>query len=460
MLKRTVVVETSSFRDPSGFIFYNNNSVYRQINLNYKDNYDFLMASKLYKTLTNQNLLIRHQEVKASSSPSTVYKTIQVEKIPFISYPYEWCFSQLKDAALLTLQIQKIALNYGMSLKDASAYNIQFLDGKPIFIDTLSFEKKKEDAPWVAYRQFCQHFLAPLSLMSEKDLRLSQLMRVFIDGIPLNLASTLLPVKTWSNLTLLAHIHLHAKGQQYFASKQIQSQKLKLKQDSLVALIDSLENYIQKLKPKQLNSHWEKYYTNTNYTPKAFNSKKGLVKKYLDSVQPKSVWDIGANTGEFSLIAGKKGIFTVSLDNDQIAVEKNYLHIKAKKITNILPLVIDLTNPSPNLGWANAERQSLTSRGPTDLILALAIVHHLAIANNLPLKEIARYLSSLCKYLVIEFVPKQDSQVQKLLASRDDIFPEYHEKGFEKAFGKYFVILRKDQIVESERMMYLMQKNK
>src|SRR3989339_306220 len=210
---------SGSFRDPSGFLFCREGSIFRQINLVYKEEYEFLMESGLYKDLADSDLLIPHEETDIDGpAPHTLYKVIKPEKIPFISYPYEWCFSQLKDAALATLAIQKRALNFGMTLKDCSAYNVQFKNGKPIFIDTLSFKKYNEGQPWKGYRQFCQHFLAPLALMSYRDLRLNKLNRAYIDGIPLDLTSSLLPLSTYLNFSLLTHIHLHARSQNRYAA--------------------------------------------------------------------------------------------------------------------------------------------------------------------------------------------------------------------------------------------------
>lgn len=211
-----------SFRDPSGFVFRQDGIIYRHVNIVYKENYDYLITSGLYQDLTGRGLLIPHDEVDIDYAKSeSAYKTLRPKLVEFISYPYEWCFSQLKDAALTTLQIQKRSLEYGMTLKDASAYNIQFMAGKPTLIDTLSFEKYHEGEPWVAYKQFCQHFLAPLALMSYRDIRLNQLFRIYIDGVPLDLASSLLPLRTRFNPPLLFHIHLHAVSQKHYADKPI-----------------------------------------------------------------------------------------------------------------------------------------------------------------------------------------------------------------------------------------------
>ena len=212
---------SSSFRDPSGFLFFDNGTLFRSVRRLYQQNYDHLIQSGLYNILVANDLLIPHKEVyHPAENRDNTYKIIQPEIVPFISYPYEWCFSQLKDAALAMIRIQKQALDFNMVLKDASAYNIQFFKGKPILIDTLSFEIYKENQPWVAYRQFCQHFLAPLSLMASRDIRLGQLMRIYIDGLPLDLVSGLLPISTWFKPALLTHIHLHAKAQKRFANTE------------------------------------------------------------------------------------------------------------------------------------------------------------------------------------------------------------------------------------------------
>ena len=449
----------SSFRDPSGFLFLRDGFIYRQVNPIYRENYDYLLSSGLYKTLVDAELLIPHDEVDVGYAKSDkAYKIIKPELIPFISFPYEWCFSQLKDAALTTLKIQRTSFNFGMSLKDCSAYNIQFRKGKPVFIDTLSFEKYREGEPWVAYRQFCQHFLAPLALMSYQDIRLNQLFRVYIDGVPLDLVSSLLPFRSRFVFSLLSHLHLHAKSQKHFADKPIEMSRHKMSRMGFLGLIDNLESTIKKLKWTPRGTEWADYYQDTNYSSGALHHKKQIVAKFLDKINPESVWDLGANVGIFSRIASDKGILTISFDIDPAAVEKNYLECVERNETNILPLLLDLTNPSPSIGWENQERTSLLERGPADTVFALALVHHLAISNNLPFNKIASFLSKICNSLVIEFVPKTDSQVQRLLSTREDIFPDYTRRAFESEFGKYFRIQNSVKIKESERNLYLMER--
>ena len=452
----------ASFRDPSGFLFSRQGALYRQVNQLYQPNYDQLMSSKLYARLVDAGLLIPHEEVSIEpEEPALAYRVIKPEPVRFISYPYEWSFSQLKDAALATLAIQKQALEAGMVLKDASAYNIQFHNGKPTLIDTLSFEVYHEGEPWVAYRQFCQHFLAPLALMAHTDVRLSQLLRVYIDGVPLDLASRLLPRRTRYGLGLGAHIHLHASAQKRYADKAVAKTQTtrRMSKLSFMGLMDSLEGTTRKLTWKPAGTEWGDYYqaSLSHYSHAAFEHKKQVVDQMIERLQPAATWDLGANTGEFSRLAAARGSMTVAFDIDPAAVEQNYQMVKMHQETHMLPLVMDFTNPSPALGWHNRERHGLPERGPADVLLALALIHHLAISNNVPLPMLAAYLHDLGHWLIIEWVPKEDSQVQKLLASREDIFSGYHQEGFETAFGQYFILQEKLAIHESPRVLYLME---
>ena len=443
----------SSFRDPAGFIFTSDNGeILRQVNASGADEYDALMSSGLYDSLVKKGYLIGHEEVE--NIYSEAYKTIKPDLLSFISYPYEWSFGQMKDAALLTLFIQKAALKKGLSLKDASAYNVQFKNGKPVFIDTLSFEDYQEGKPWVAYKQFCQHFLAPLALASHTDIRTFQLLKSNIDGIPLDLASTLLPRKTKFAFSLATHIHLHAKTQKKYANKQTNEKSGKgVSKMAMLGLIDNLIGAVKKLTWNPKGTEWGEYYTFTNYSDSSFDEKHKIVADYIDAIKPSQVWDLGANDGTFSSIASSKGIDTVAFDIDPIAVEKNYRRVKQDKIP-MLPLQLDLTNPSNSIGWAHEERDSLEQRGRVDAVMALAIIHHIAISNNVPLPKVADYLSRLGKNLIIEFVPKEDSQVKILLSTREDIFVDYHLEGFEAAFLPYFEIVEKQTVGDSVRTLY------
>ncbi|HLC94213.1 MAG TPA: SAM-dependent methyltransferase [Patescibacteria group bacterium] len=456
-----ILVETSSFRDPAGHVFYKGSKVYRQVNQQYRNDFEFFLDSGLYDSLKEKRLIVPFQKVaKSHAICPSAYAVLETPKISFISYPYEWSFSQLQDAAETTLTIQKIALEHGMSLKDASAFNIQFTAGKHLLIDVLSFEKYKKETPWVAYRQFCQHFLAPLALMSYRDVRLNQLLKTYLDGIPLDLASSLLPKKTWLNFSLASHIHLHAKTQKHFAKipDNVKKRTVKMSKHSLLSIIDDLSSAVKKLRLALTTSQWGDYYASFSYSAEAFSHKKRIVSRFLDVLAPGIVWDLGANTGEFSYIAAKKGMELIAFDADFLTVEKNYRTVKKDHMERIIPLVVDFANPTPSLGWENRERQSLISRGPADCALSLALVHHLAIVNNVPFEKIAHFFSHIAHALIIEFVPKEDVQVKKLLSTREDIFLDYHQNAFEKAFSSFFEIVAVEKIHTSARIMYCMKK--
>lgn len=449
-----------SFRDPSGFVYLKNNKIFRQINLIYKNNYEFLMGSGLYNKLIEEGILIPHKEVRLFKKPANAYKIIEPQIIPFISYPYEWCFSQLKDAALLTLRAQKKALGYGMSLKDANSFNIQYLDGKPVLLDTLSFEKYEEGKPWTAYRQFCEQFLAPLALFAYRDIRLNRLLQTSEASLPLDLTANLLPISAKIKLPLLLHLVLHERSQRKYAKTFLKQKATKLmRRGALLELIQNLEEGIKALRLKSEKTIWTEYgRLCPSYSEETTARKKYLVDRYLQIVRPKSVWDIGANTGTYSRIASTKGIFTVSLDSDHSVVEENYLKIKREAEKNILPLWVDIVNPTPSIGWENRERDAFLLRRRPEAVFALALIHHLAVGNNLPLSMLAQFFANTSQSLIIEFVPKEDPQAQILLQSREDIFANYNRESFEKEFGKFFSIKEREILPRSKRSLYLMVK--
>jgi ribosomal protein L11 methylase PrmA len=411
----------------------------------------------LFESLVRDGKLIPHQIADVPpADPETASLVIQPEMVAFVSYPYEWCFSQLQDAALVTLEIQSRALDAGFSLKDASAYNIQFHKGRPTLIDTLSFEPYREGEPWVAYRQFCQHFLAPLALMSRRDIRLGQLLRLHIDGVPLDLAARLLPWRSRLNFGLFTHLYLHAAGQKRYAGADVRaSRRGRVTRTGLMGLLDSLRRTVQSLRWQPGGTDWAEYGSIRNYTDAGLGSKHRLVEAYLERARPLIAWDLGANTGEFSRIASSRGISTVAFDVDPSAVELDYRQVRSARETTLLPLLMDLTNPSPAQGWRHEEREALVGRGPADAVMALALIHHLAIGNNVPLPQLAEFFASLAKWLILEFVPKNDSQVQIMLAARDDIFTDYDRAGLERAFSGAFDLRQSDPIAESERILYL-----
>lgn len=451
--------EYSSFRDPSGFIFYEDSVLYRQINQSYRQQFEKLTDSGLYEKLVSENLIVKYEYIGQKTEDPAILCVIKPERVPFISYPYEWSFGQLKDAALATLRINRLAADYGMILKDASAYNIQFVKGAPKLIDSLSFDFYEEGKPWIAYGQFCRHFLAPLFLAAQVDIRLLQLMRVYIDGIPIDLASKLL--KRGKGFGVKQHIHWHAKSLSKHSEDGKQPDKLRTARVSrfnYIAMIDSLIRTVDRIQLNAVKTEWMDYYDATNYSNKALNEKEAIVARLAEQTVCGHVWDLGANDGRFSRIVLAHGAQSVvAFDIDPIAVERNYQKVKNDE-TDILPLILDLTNPSPGIGFANKERLPADKRQKPDCILALALIHHLAISNNLPFEKIAEWLAGLTENLIIEFVPKSDSQVRVLLATRDDIFNNYTQMDFEAVFKVYFDLVKAERVTESERTIYLFKK--
>ena len=453
--------EPGSFRDPSGHIFSENGTLYRHVAASYGPIYDHLISSGLYGELVEADRMIPHTEVDTPHrAEGGCYRVLRPEIVPFISYPYEWCFGQLKQAALLTLAIQKAAIRRDMVLKDASAYNVQFRNGRSVFIDTLSFDLYKPGTPWVAYRQFCQHFLAPLALMALTDVRLEKLLATYIDGIPLDLASRLLPRRTYLSLPLLTHLHMHSRYQRKYhhAGASASTQQRSLSKSGLLSLMGHLESAIGRLRFKATDTEWGNYYEHTNYSCGSFDNKEQIIAEWLDRIQPRVVWDLGSNRGRFSRTAARGQSLTISIDGDPVAVERNYAQCVRDGERYILPLLIDLCNPSPAIGWRHRERRSLTDRGPADVVMALALIHHLSISNQVPFADLARFFEELGRIVIIEFVPKEDSQVQRLLHSRQDVFTDYDQISFESAFRERFVIEAQLPVKGSARRLYLMRR--
>lgn len=489
----------ASFRDNAGGIFISENQngtgnidgasfsdrrIYRYINFSYRDDYDALMESGLYDKLTKDGLMVSHEEKNPEdfgfSASCQVYKVISPRFVPFISYPYEWCFSQLKDAALLTLGIQLEALGRGMTLKDASAYNVQFLDGKPVFIDTLSFEKYADGSTWEAYGQFCRHFLAPLAVMAYGDARLHKLPAAYIDGLPLDMACGLLPLKSRLNTGLLMHLYLNARvnkkaeasdggrkmeSGRYCGSRSGGTARRFMPRERLVSLTEHLRGSVEKLRygsGVRGGGSWKGYYSFTNYSDLAFKNKTEIVAEYLKKCDKNGrIVDIGANNGLFSRIAAETlpESIVVSSDMDFDAVEENYGILKSRGVKNIYPLISDITNPAPAVGWANSERESFLTRiSGFDVAVALALIHHISLTNNVPFEKTASLFAGAAAYLIIEWVPKEDSQTQKILSDKEDIFPDYDISHFEKVFSRFFDIMEKRVIERTERTMYLMKR--
>jgi hypothetical protein len=438
-------------------VFAENGVVRRQINSTYFAQYDKLMASGLYASLSASSMLVKHDLI--DDAPNR--KIIQPEQLAFISYPYEWSFSQLKDAALLTLNIHLTALNHGMVLKDATAFNVQFVNASPVFIDTLSFDFYQDGAPWVAYGQFCRHFLAPLLLMKHIASDLVRLQTLFLDGIPLEMASAMLPLSTHWSPQVKLNIHMHAKSLRKHKEKFAVEKQPTLALTTQKNIVSSLIGFIQGLR-QETHTEWGDYYSIANYDDAAFRFKETVVTKWVKETGVKRLWDIGGNDGHFSRLVQDLCEWVLCTDIDAVAVDKNYLECKKRNDTKIIPLVVDYKNPTPGLGFANEERQGLQARvkrfGP-DCVLALALIHHLCISDNCSFDMLAESFSSFAENLIIEFVHPTDSWAAKLLDSKrgaKHLFDFYNKANFESAFSRRYRIVEEIAVPASERTLYLM----
>lgn len=455
-----VAAEPASFRDPAGHVFWRDGRLFRYVAPAYRPHYDAVQSSGAYARWVEQGRLIAHREHPAGADAPAGALVLEPELVPFVSHPYEWSFAMLQDAALLTLDLQADCLAHGLTLKDASAYNVQFRCGRPVLIDTLSFEQYREGTPWVAYRQFCQHFLAPLALIAHRDERLAALTRTALDGVPLDLASKLLPRRTWASLGLLTHLHLHARSQRQRSASDARglerrAAQARVRSGGVRAIVQNLRDTVAALQWRPAGSTWSDYYaTADHYGAGGVDAKTELVEQLLRASAPGVVWDLGANTGRFSELAARHHRAVVAWDGDALCVDHLYRRLRAAGETPITPLVLDLANPSPQQGWAQAERRGLIERGPADVVLALGLMHHLVLAAQVPVDRLAEFLARVGRTLVIEFVPLDDPQAALLASRLQGRGHQYDRAQFEAAFRRHFHLRTAAAVPGTSRVLY------
>lgn len=441
--------DPASYRDPSGFVFHQGGKIFRYINQQGVDDFQFFISSGLADRLKTENLIADFQIIESTSNSLT----IEAEKIPFISYPYEWSFSQLRDAALVTLKTNRISLDYGVILKDASAFNIAFHKGKALFIDHTSFTRYKENSPWAAYKQFCTNFLSPLYLMRYVDQRCLDLLKSDINGIALDFASNLLPWYTFFIPQVLLHIHLHAKFDQRYSTDKTCSLPKDIPISRLKTLLDGIIGQLETLTAPQNKTLWQNYYSNTNYSNKSFEFKKLAVEDFCSRHPSKLTFDIGANIGVFSSIAAKYADWVISADIDSAAVEELY-KLSKKEFFNIVPVRLDLFNPTAGYGLHNQERSSFFSRCQgVDCCIALALIHHLRVSGNWQITDIVKLFCGTGKNILVEFVPLEDEQMRQLIRGRETIYQDWTLENVVSHFAKEFSIIKTTKLPDSGRVL-------
>jgi len=451
---------SASFRDPSGNILVKDNNIYRVIYPIYFSQYKALTGDGFYQKLIDAKLLIPHEQVSAGEDNII----IKPEHIPFFSYPYEWSFSQYKHAALHTLKLQRYCLQHGYTLKDATAFNVTYHKGAPIFVDTLSFDVYEDGQPWRAYKQFIMHFLGPLVLAKYHGTDMLKTLLQYIDGMPMQKMAKMLPFSTKFNPILYTNIHLAAKYDAKYSSNEGETEKkVSISKSAQLKIIDSLYNYIKDL---QLNekTQWKEYYTFTNYDADSFEYKKDLVRTWCQKINAGKVLDIGGNDGTFSRVLKDIAYDILVTDIDANAVDHNYTQVLKNRENNILPLVSDLLNPSPGIGLNNKERSPLLERiinSRYDVSMALALIHHISLTGNVPFDMSAKLFASLTPFLIIEFPDRGDSWVDFLLKSKREFaghFDGYNLKNFETVYAQYFDVVEKQAIANTQRTMYLLKR--
>ena len=450
----------SSFRDPAGGIFISEGRVIRGLRANGVNQYEEVKRSGLFNELEKAGKLIRSVEVANERIGDELFeRLLEHDKLPFISYPYEWPFPLLKRAALFHLQTQLTSIARNVVLTDATAYNVQFRGIDPVFIDVLSFRPYQDGELWSAHKQFCEMFLNPLLLQSVLGVPYNAWYRGALEGIPTDALAKLLPFRSWLSLRSLLHVLLPARAaggsKQKEADAVTKVRAARLPKEAYVGLIRQLYRWIEKLEPQGVNATvWENYSVDRTYQEQELSAKQQFIADYAKAVKPGQLWDMGCNDGEFGEIALQHGAQSViGFDADLGALQKAFHRAEQRKL-NFLPLYQDAANPSPNQGWLGCERQTIQERGKPDGVFALAFEHHLALGRNIPLCEVVRHLASIAPSGVIEFVQKSDSTVQRMLALKGDIFPDYSQANFEKFLAENARVVRSQAISAEGRKVY------
>jgi ribosomal protein L11 methylase PrmA len=455
-----MIDENGSFRDPAGKIYYEDNRVFRKLTALGTERFLELQNINIISKSIEKGFLVETKVIKNQNKNDENKNELILEhkKIPYISYPYEWSFSQLKDAAIFHLDFHLFLLKNNATLIDASAYNIQFIGSKLKFIDVLSVQKYNEGEFWVGHKQFCENFLNPLILKSKKGIKFNNWFKGNLEGIETRELNNLLGVFDKFSYNIFVHIYLLNKFDEKYKSKKslkpISQTKKQFSKKSFVALLSQLRKFILKLKDYKNVTTWDDYSINNTYSDLDKIQKKDCIKEFCKKNTFDLIADLGCNNGEYSILSLNNGCKkVVGFDFDINAIDEAY---KKSKVENFdfLPLHFDASNPSSNIGWFQKERKGFIERANFDAILALAFEHHLAIAKNIPLNEVVTWLISLAPKGLIEFVPKEDETIKKMLELKGDIFPDYTEKNFENYLLKNAEIVSKKVISKSKRTIY------
>ena len=457
-------VDTGSFRDRDGRIYRHEGRIFRGVSATALEEFRKLESTVFYRKflergqLVNSELLTPDQAPLPSEIRQQWAGILEHQRIPVVSYPYEWTFGMLRDAALLQLDLVEAAILEGMTLKDATPYNIQFVSGKAVFIDIPSFETLPAGAPWAGYRQFWERFLFPLMLQAYKGIHLQPLMRSGIDGVPVQTAARMFGFRDRFRSGITTHVWLQAKlDDRYGGTGQNVRSDLKsagFNKELILVNVRKLKKLVTKLSWQGDGSEWGAYEEFHNYSQSDHDLKESFISDSVAGSEAKLVWDIGCNTGQFSKIAARHAELVLAMDLDHFAVERLYREIRSENITGILPLVQNIADPSPNWGWRNRERVDLQARARPDMLLCLALIHHIVISANVPMDEFIGWLADLSRNLVIEYVSRSDDKVKTLLRNKEDKYSDYSRETLEKSLGRHYEIAQTQELESGNRYLY------
>ena len=450
-----------SFRDPKGHVAKGNvGEVFRFITQTGKADFAAVEESGLYAHLIEANKLISHEHVPVSdiAGASGGHTLLKHPELPMVTYPYEWCFQQMKEAALLQLDLYLESLEFGVTLSDATAFNVQFMHGRPIFIDTLSFVPYTPGQFWNGQEQFTEQFLNPLLLTAYSGVPFNDIYRGSMAGVSSDLISAVTPLHKKLSWRYFNYIHLPRQSKKRSLSSGAEGVRKiegKLPKEGFQFILKQLRGWTNALSAPEAPSTWISYTQTRTYEDRSVEQKVRFVADAVAQAEPGQVLDIGCNTGEFSFLALAAGAkHVVGLESDHQALSTAYAQA-AEKGANFLPIYQNATNPSPAQGWASEERDSIGARVDADFILALAILHHIIISGNVPLPRAVAYLTGLAPSGVIEWVPKSDPMVQTLLRNREDIFADYNDAAFEQSLQRNGAKIVRRQLLENGRTLYL-----
>jgi ribosomal protein L11 methylase PrmA len=451
--------DPASFRDPAGHVYVEGGRVLRSVSAGAARGYEFVRDRGLLKRWHARGWIVSTEEVAPPpGASSTARYWLEHERIPFVSYPYEWPFAALKAAALRHLDLQRDALEAGVALSDATAYNVQFRGARPVFIDILSFRPYEEGEYWTGYRQFCQQFLNPLLLRACAGIAHNAWFRGALEGIGARDLNAVLPLRSKLSWTVLSHVSMAARleARATRAGRATRPPSRPLRRSAYAALLMQLRGAVARLTPRgHTDSTWSGYEESHTYAGEAHAGKRAFVERFVARARPAMLWDIGCNTGEYAELACRASDTTtaVGFDADHGALDRAFARAEQRQLP-FLPLYLDAANPSPNQGWNEAERRGLAGRGPASALLALAFVHHLAIGRNIPLPHVVRWLTALAPTGVIEFVPKSDPTVQLMLSQRQDVFTDYSDTTFTAALSSAARIVQTEAVSSNGRRLY------